>query len=243
MRFIKNQRVGLFVLVGLLVYLQMGHVHAAAMVVMEARGTAYKVGSSVDADKSISLKEGERLVLIGADGRSVTLRGPFNGKPLKGGGISNDRAKNLAALISTRDARTSAVGVVRAGATTASLPEPWLLDVAAPGDRCLLAGAPAVLWREDSSADEALSVMPQDRSWRVDLDWKKGVDRVSLPKSLNLSSLNAMVLKRGAAEVNLVIHHVPDGLPDALLTASWLTNKGCIQQADAMLKVLAAQRR
>jgi len=43
-------------------------------VVMEARGVNFKSGQSIAINAEISLKEGERLVLIGGDGRSVTMR-------------------------------------------------------------------------------------------------------------------------------------------------------------------------
>ena len=49
--------------------------------------------------------------MIGPDGKSIKLRGPFDDVPVKDGGKSTDPKKALAALIATRDARTSSVGL------------------------------------------------------------------------------------------------------------------------------------
>ena len=212
---------------------------AAPLVVMEVRGTSLKQGSSIDSGKPITLKEGERLTLIGANGSYVTLRGPYSDLPIKSSEALNDSKQNLAALVASRDARTSSVGVVRAGADGAQLPEPWLIDVARSGRRCLKASEEPVLWREDIAAEEKVSVYPGDRSWRVDLTWPAGKDRLKLPPIANVDASASLVVVRSSGEINLSLTSVPTDLPDPLLFASWLFHRGCAQQADAMIKVLS----
>jgi hypothetical protein len=212
---------------------------AAPLVVMDVRGTSLKQGSSVDSDKPITLKEGERLTLIGANGSYVTLRGPFSDVPIKTANSLNDSKQNLAALVASREARTNSVGVVRAGADGAQLPEPWLIDVARSGRRCLKSSEAPVLWREDASSEEKVSVYPGDRSWRVDISWPAGKDRLKLPPIANIDASASLVVVRSSGEVNLSLTSVPTDLPDPLLFASWLFHRGCAQQADAMIKVLA----
>lgn len=213
---------------------------AAPLVVMEVRGTTYKQGSTIESDKPITLKEGERLTLIGANGSFVTLRGPFSDLPMKTATAAADSKQNLAALMASRDARTTAVGVVRAGADGAQLPEAWLIDVARSGRRCLKNNEAPVLWREDSAAAETVSVYPGDRSWRVDLDWPAGKDRLQLPPIANVEASASLVVVRKSGEINLSLTNVPNDMPDPLLFASWLFHRGCAQQADAMIKQLAA---
>lgn len=213
---------------------------AAPLVVMEVRGTTLKQGNTIDSDKPITLKEGERLTLIGANGSFVTLRGPFSDVPMKSATPLNDPKQNLAALMASRDARTSAVGVVRAGADGAQLPGPWLIDVARSGRRCLKTSEAPVLWREDSGAAESVSVYPGDRSWRVDLDWPAGKDRLPLPPVANIDASASLVVVRKTGEINLSLTAVPADMPDPMLFASWLFHRGCAQQADAMIKQLAA---
>jgi hypothetical protein len=212
----------------------------APLVVMEVRGTNLKQGNTIDSDKPITLKEGERLTLIGANGSFVTLRGPFSDVPMKSTTPLNDPKQNLAALMASRDARTSAVGVVRAGADGAQLPGPWLIDVARSGRRCLKTSEVPVLWREDSGSAESVSVYPGDRSWRVDLDWPAGQDRLSLPPIANIDASASLVVVRKSGEINLSLTAVPGDMPDPMLFASWLFHRGCAQQADAMIKQLAA---
>lgn len=224
------------------VLLSTGSVMAAQLVVMEARGTGLKSGAMVDSEQVLELKEGERLVLIGPDGRSVTLRGPFRDKPVKDAPALQDRSKNLTALLSSRDARTSAVGVVRAGAQMAAIPDPWLLDVAESGRRCLPSAGAAMLWREDKAAQETVGISPADRSWRIDIDWPAGQDRVALPDNLGISGLASLVVIRKTKETNLSLSSVPVEIPDPLLIASWMVHKGCAQQSDALLRQLAAKR-
>ena len=55
---------------------------AANLIVLEARGGGLAAGQSIASDKPISLKEGERVTVIGPDGKSVSLRGPFKGPPM-----------------------------------------------------------------------------------------------------------------------------------------------------------------
>ena len=213
------------------------------MVVMEVRGTNLKQGATVESDKPLLLKEGERVTLIGANGSYVTLRGPFSDVPIKESAGSSDSKQNLAALVASREARTNSVGVVRAGAETASLPSPWLIDVARPGRRCLKVGSTPVLWREDTNKAETVAVYPGDKSWRVDLDWVVGVDRLNLPPIANIEASGSLVVVRAGSEINLSLSAAPTDLPDPLLYASWLFHRGCAQQADAMIKELSAQNK
>ena len=215
-------------------------VQAVPLVIMEARGTNLKQGSTVDSEAAIVLKEGERLTLIGANGSYVTLRGPFNDVPMKTSAPQTDSKQNLAALVASREARTSSVGVVRAGSESATLPEPWLIEVARSGRRCLRANEAPTLWREDSAQAETVAVYPGDRSWRVDLEWAAGKDRLVLPAIANIDASASLVVVRKAAEINLSLTSVPAEMPDPLLYASWLFHRGCAQQADAMIKQLAA---
>jgi len=216
---------------------------ASPLVVMEVRGTNLKQGGTVESDKPLALKEGERVTLIGANGSYVTLRGPFNDVPLKDVTTSADSKQNLAALVASREARTNSVGVVRAGAETAVLPSPWLIDVARPGRRCLKIGSTPVLWREDSSKAETVAVYPGDKSWRVDLDWPVGKDRLDIPPITNIDASASLVVVRAGAEINLSLSGAPADLPDPLLYASWLFHRGCAQQADAMIKELSASNK
>jgi hypothetical protein len=210
---------------------------ASTVVVLESKSPNYAVGLKLAPDSSIQLKAGERLMLIGANGVTVSLRGPYDGVAIKDTEKhpSSDAAKNLASLLAAREARTSSVGVVRAGSEIAKLPEPWLIDVARAGKRCLLAGSPPKLWRENPAQAETIWVAASDRSWRVDLSWPAGADRIAIPDSAPLEGVAGLIIGRQQEEVVLSISAVPASLDDPALYAAWLIRMGCMQQADALL--------
>lgn len=212
---------------------------AANLVVMEARGVSLKPGDTIDSERTLTLKEGEKVTLIGENGSFVTLRGPFSDKPMKDNAPAADRNRNLAALVANRQARTSAVGVARASGEMAKLPEPWLLDVAQSGRRCVQEGSEVLIWREIAGSAETISVAPADRSWQVELQWDKGFDRLVLPPDLLINSGGSIVVSRKGEDISLSLSEVPKSLADPLLIASWLFHQGCAQQADAMLSSLS----
>ena len=111
-------------------------VQAETLIVMEARGISLKAGAQIDGDQVLTLKEGERLTLIRSDGTVLTLRGPFSKTPAPPTAVASDPKQALAALVNTRAARTSSVGVIRAGEEVMPLPEPWLVDLSRSGMRC-----------------------------------------------------------------------------------------------------------
>jgi len=211
---------------------------AATLVVMEARSSTLTLGMRIDSSSVISLKEGERVTFIAPDGKSISLKGPFNGVPFAKANDSVDLRQALSALVATRDARTSSVGVVRAGTATVKIPEPWLIDVTRPGPRCLLEGTQPVWWRPDASQIESFTVFPVDRSWSAQFNWAAGQDRQPLPPLSRLDGSKAFVVRQGEKEFAISLEVVPKGLENQLILTSWLLEKGCIQQADALLNLV-----
>ena len=217
-----------------------GWLSAANLIVLEARGGGLSTGQSIASDKPINLKEGERVTVIGPDGNSVTLRGPFSGPPMPGGGASADPKQALAALVATRDARTSSVGVIRAGTEAAKLPEPWLIDMSRPGPRCLLEGERPVWWRPDADAEQTFTVFPVDRSWRADFHWKAGESRQPVPPVSRFEGQNAFIVSVDKQEHAISITTVPRDIDNDFVLTSWMLQKGCVQQADALIRKLGS---
>lgn len=212
---------------------------AGQLLVLEVRGTSYKPGDALEDSQNLVLNVGERLTIIGADGNSQILRGPFNGPVLRAPGATSD-AQNLQALVTNRKARTNTFGVVRAGVEDARLPEPWVLDVARSGQRCIRMDEAIVFWRESASKAEQISVFPPDRSWRVDLDWAIGQARLALPDEMLSAVGTALVVERAGAEVSLALAVAPQAVTNPQLITSWLMHAGCLQQADAALSQLVS---
>jgi hypothetical protein len=209
---------------------------AINMIVVDARAGSYKPGMSVSSTAMVALKEGERVTMIAPDGRSVTLRGPYNGVVMKAGTAVQNPKAALAALISTRNDRAKSVGAVRAGANAAKLPDPWLVDISRPGTRCVREGDRPVWWRPDASTAETFSVFPIDRSWRADFQWPAGVDRMTAPALSKLQGASTFVIRVEGQENAISIQVIPKDVVDPLVLSSWMLERTCIQQADAYLR-------
>jgi hypothetical protein len=212
----------------------------AQFVVMDARGAAYKPGDKLAAGSSITLKEGERLSVISADGKSQVLRGPFSGTLGNAGGASQDPKLALNALLANREARVKSVGVVRAGTASTKTPDPEAIDITRSGPRCLVDGRPPVFWRPDSKKAQPFVVFPADRSWRADFVWESGQDRMVFPDLSKFEGLTTLLVNIDQQEHALSFSVVPSSLESDVVRAAWMLEKGCVQQADALLRALAS---
>ena len=211
---------------------------AAKLVVLEARSGVYKAGMSLDSSATIVLKEGERLTVIGADGRSVALKGPVSGEAFAASGSAADPKLALAALVATRDARTSSVGVIRAGTAAVKIPDPWLVDISRPGARCLMEGELPVWWRPQVDRVEQFTLLPFDRSWSAQFVWNVGQDRQPMPPLAKFEGNTLYLIRHAEKEHAISLVQIPKDLDNKLVLTSWMLEKGCIQQADALLAQL-----
>jgi hypothetical protein len=209
------------------------------LVVVEARGVALKPGQRLDAQTRFDLKEGERLRLLALDGRSIELRGPRTGPiPAAQQGASLDRSQALSTLITNRNARTGSAGVVRSGGTTASVPDPWSVDISRPGPRCVREGMHPVLWRPEPLDARTSTIHPADRSWRADIGWSDGQSQVQMPDLGPLDRATTLIVSIDQQEHGLTLLIVPASIDDEMVLAAWMLDRGCVQQADALLRGL-----
>ena len=211
--------------------------NAAKLIVIDARAAGIKAGQRLDSAKPITLKEGERITVIGPDGKTITLRGRYSGK-IKVARKASNRKGALAALINTRNARTSSVGVVRGASDAAALPDPWFVDISRDGERCLLEGEQTNWWRPDNTTEQKFSMLPVDRSWRADFTWKVGSDLMAIPKIDEFERQSVVLVRMNGKEYPISINMLPADLNNDFILASWMIEKGCVQQADALLKTL-----
>lgn len=217
-----------------------GHAAAYPLVVVDARGSQLRPGARVDSAAALSLKAGERVVLVGPDGRVNIVQGPHNGPPAAAGGPVQNPRLALAALIATRNDRASTVGAVRSGALAATLPSPWLIDVSRPGERCIRDDAPPVLWRPAAADAASFVVFPVDRSWRADFQWKPGQDSITAPALIRLDSAKMIIIKTGTQERAIRLNIIPAGIDDPAVLVAWMLEKACVQQADALMRKIEA---
>ena len=183
-----------------------GAAAAASLVVLDARGAGLKAGMRMDSGTTLTLKEGERVTVIGPDGSSITRKGPFSGPVLATASTATDTKQALSALLATREVRSSAVGVVRSGIATVKIPAPWLIDVTRSGPRCLMQGEQPVWWRPDTARTERFTLFPIDRSWSADFVWATGQDRQVAPALSRFDSTKLFFIKYDQQEFAISLH-------------------------------------
>jgi hypothetical protein len=214
-------------------------VRGADLVVIEARGLPVQAGQVIDDSKPLVLKEGQRITLIAANGSTLRLRGPYDQAPGSGEGRTGPGVVDaLKALIVQKESRTGDVGVVRAGATAAKLPEPWVLDASRPGNRCVRAGDTIVFWRPASATTANLTVTPLDRSWKIATIWPSGADRLIVPRDLPIHGPSTYLVELDETQSAVTLHSIPGAVASDAMRAAWMIEKGCQAQAEALLTVL-----
>jgi hypothetical protein len=213
---------------------------ATKFVVVDARGAGLKPGMMINGESVIDLKEGERVTAIAPDGRSVSLRGLYHGPVMRAGTALQNPQAALAALISTRSDRAKSVGAIRAGASAAPLPDPWLVDISRPGPRCVREGERPIWWRPDARNAQPFKVFPIDRSWRADFVWTAGADHMEAPPLSKPDGVETFLIEVEGQENAISLQVIPRDVTDPMVLSSWMIERACVQQADAFLRRIEA---
>ena len=79
-------------------------------------------------------------------------------------------------------------------------------------------------------------MLPIDRSWRADFQWGAGQDRLAVPPLAKFEGQTIFVIRIDEQEYAVSVNLVPADLDNDFVLASWMLEKGCIQQADALLR-------
>jgi hypothetical protein len=209
---------------------------AADFVIAEARGIALRVGQTVDSAKPLALRAGQHVTLITPAGATLKLDGPYDKPP------DADQAKGvsvrevIAAMLNQRRSQPEGRVPTR-GIGAAILPEPWVLDASRTGTVCLREGTQAVLWRPDSTTAASLTVAPADRSWKIDMNWAAGENRMTLPAQVPLRTGANYVVSLNTIASSLTVIAVPAVLTSDDMRLAWLLARDCSSQAEALLRL------
>lgn len=208
---------------------------ADELVVVEARGIDLHPGDLVDASKPLALKEGQHVTFIAVNGATFKLDGPYDKPPTADLAAGGNAAEALRALVTQEQARIAEAGASRSGALTAHLPDPWLMDVTRAGNVCLRQSAEPVFWRPDGARQAAMAVMPGDRSWKAEVTWPAGDDRIPAPSGVPLlNGTTYLVALDGGTAAAVKINIVPANLLSDAMRAAWMAHQGCEAQAEAL---------
>lgn len=213
---------------------------ADQMVVIKAQGAGLEEGQIIDGTAPLRLEAGAQVVLIGANGATVTLNGPYNGAPAaaRGDRVQNpDIVKALGALLSSRKYSTASLGVVRSANADATrlalLPDPWLVDISGSGPRCVRSDI-VVLWRDDAAADTTLTISRRGAALTAQAEWAAG-DNVLPLTSDRFRDGGRYTLEIDDERILVTIHMLPDEFTEIGQQAAWMAESGCAGQALALL--------
>ena len=210
---------------------------AAELAVVEVRGTtALKAGDVVDDGQPIKLLDGQMVTLVAEDGSILTIRGPYDQTPKGGGSGGVDVASALGALATGK--AQNVAGVVRSANTEVHLPSPWLVDVSHPGVACVRPGEQPVLWRASAPGNDTLTLMPSDRSWRAQAPWPAGSPTLQAPSSFPVKDGRTYLADFGGKAVAVTLTQIPAKVTNPKMQAAWMLEKGCVAQAEALLKTV-----
>jgi len=212
---------------------------AQSLVVVEARGGELKVGSRLDEGRQVKLPAGGKLVVVRSDGTVISLRGPHDGPVRSKAAPNRGAGRALAALVTTRNDRANRVGAVRSGSNAAPLPSPWFIDITRPGERCLVEGTPISWWRPVTTASQDFTLFPLDRSWNAQFRFAADQETIAITKVSDIDGTKSFLIKDDEREYSIRLQLIPDTVTEPAVVTGWMIEKGCIQQADALLAYLS----
>ena len=210
---------------------------AKELVVTASTGAALKVGQVIDGDAVLSLPGGASVALIGADGKTVALKGPYNGKPGQGGGDDRALVSKLAQLLGTRQAESDSLGAVRGGNSDAGPSQAWVVDVEASGTVCVPAGTAPVLWRGDAASAMHMTLRRANGEGSAGVTWSAGAMTMPWPGGLPVVDQEKYLIRRPNRSLpNVVLlRQVPADLANDARRAVWMDANGCQDQAFRLL--------
>lgn len=218
-------------------------VAALAGVVVKSTGPSaarYPVGSKLDDNASITLKAGDVVTVLTAEGtRVIKGAGTF-----RVGDRPNVAADRFASLTRKRAATRVRTGAVRGEADeTVTNPSLWYVDVTRSGTICLYDLATVRLWRPGTDGTSTYAIADHAGTAQAEVTFDDTVTVAALdPARLPITEAGHYMITApdGAtiAHVNFVLlaedYQAPDALAEALIA------KGCTVQLEALAASLEA---
>ncbi len=214
---------------------------AAEMLILNSTQPDLPEGGIIDAAAMLSIADGASLTLVDEAGRKFTLKGPYSGvagtaEPAAGGGGFGSRmVAALSRLIVGMPVDRSKLGVTR-GTGGAKSDDIWMLSVSTEGDFCLRTDIPTRLWRPQADAAAVLSIKRLRQTW-VRAEWPAGQETLAWPGGVELADSTTYLVRLGSglAVKKLTVHLAPSDLPSDFHRVAWLSETGCLRQAQMLL--------
>jgi len=213
---------------------------ADSLVVVESTLPAFAPGAMLDGDKPITLPEKSKLVLISDAGKTVSLSGPFSGKPGTGGKAADSRLTTaLATLVRTSQEDANSVGAIRA-ASIKTRADALMVNLSESGDYCIADPKAVEMTRYADEKWPTVSVNAVKGDKVSDLSWPAGGNHAAWPEALPIEDgATYLVSQQGKdSRTMLVLHLIEDKAPTDAHRAVFMAEKGCLEQAKMLLALL-----
>lgn len=207
---------------------------AQAGVVVKASGPSagqYPVGKKLDDSASVSLKAGDSITVMTANGTKV-ITGPGSFTV----GVRGESKRSTFAVL-TRQASGARVrtGAVRSGGSSAAPVNPslWNMDVSQPGRFCLADASRVTFWRPATAGEGVYVLGSGESDYLIQVKFADGTAQSSLTgQQLPLTSNRSYRLSSAAGAppqpVEFILLDTVPASADGL--ASVLAEKGCNAQ-------------
>ncbi|MFQ5953715.1 MAG: hypothetical protein ACE5JZ_01455 [Kiloniellales bacterium] len=217
---------------------------AAELLILKSTDPSLPEGGIIDGAQALSLPAGVTLTLVGEEGKKITLEGPYSGVPAASdqpaeGGFGGRMLMALSRLIAGAPPDPTRLGATR-GSQVATADDFWLINVSVSGDYCLRTDRATEFWRPQADMTEALSIKRYGTQGWAKSEWPAGDDALGWPSGVDLVDDGTYLVRlgMGISVSKIVVHLLPDDLPSDFHRAAWMTEKGCLRQARALLSSL-----
>ncbi len=210
------------------------------LVVSDSAAIGFARGSVVEDGASVKIPAGERLALIDASGRGLTLRGPFDG-PLHAPATGAPQAAVLAAVKAILDpGANSSIGAARNAGDAPRPSDPRFLDVSDDAPACIDPGQGVRLWRPTPTRRVTLFVTRLATGERAESEWPANEETIPWPDKLKIVDGESyqFALAGALSKTRVLIKLMPAG-DSSVASAKRLADAGCHNQAVSMLEAIA----
>jgi len=211
------------------------------LVVSDSAGFGFARGSVVEDGTSVKVPAGERLALIDASGRGLTLRGPYDG-PLHAPQTGAPQAAVLAAVKAILDPGVNTpVGASRKAGEGPQPPDPRLVDISDDATVCVDAGETVRLWRPTPTRRATVFVTRLSTGERAESEWPANEATIAWPDKLKIADGESyqFALTGALTKPRVLVKLVPP-VDTSIASAKRLADAGCRNQAVTMLEAIAA---
>ena len=215
-----------------------GAAMAGQLVVVSSTVDKWKAGQVLPAGTVLEVPDGGKVTLVGSDGKTLVIKGPYKGTPQSPAG-GNELADKLSKMLSASATDNATLGATRnlpgAGADGR---KPFSVDSGNTGTQCVMVGSTPQIWRSAPARSVTGSLTRVGSAEQGALRWEAREQMTAWPADVAIQSGGRYLLRvqgrSSPAEFQLKL--VPGDLQTDGHRALWMMEQGCTDQARLLLE-------